>query len=142
MAVNDWRDAADAESHWHELPPLRVGDLAISPDAFVADLEAVLCEGGFEACIRMEVAFGRKKGEYFASYNFGMAITPDSDEMVRIRTLGMIRLLVRTGAFRALYAHCDAAAAAALRAKVADAATNQFVRPRDQGRKKQSLSCQ
>ena len=54
MAVNDRTDAADKESHWHELPPLRIGDLAISPDALLERLETVVCDGGFEASLRAE----------------------------------------------------------------------------------------
>ena len=42
-----------------------------------------MTEGDFEALCRMEVTFKRKKGEYFACYEFGNALTPDSDQMIR-----------------------------------------------------------
>ena len=106
----------------HELPPLQMGSLCISPDELLNEL-GVLTEGDFEALCRMEITFKRKKGEYFACYEFGTAITVDSDQMVRIGTLAMIRLLLRCGSFRACYKKLDDEAperAAALRAKVAD----------------------
>lgn len=77
---------------------------------------------GLGKCLTMEVRFNRKKGEYFACYDFGTGITPDSDEMVRIGTLAMVRLLLATGAFRACYQKLDVedlAAAAVLRDEVA-----------------------
>ena len=106
----------------HELPPLTMGDLSIAADELLRGLggAGVMTEGDFEALIRMEVTFARKKGEYYACYEFGTAITPDSDQMVRIGTLGMIRLLFRCSSFRACYAKLDAERAAALRAKVAN----------------------
>ena len=60
----------------HELPPLQMGSLCISPDELVSEL-GVMTEGDFEALIRMEVSFKRKKGEYFACYDFGTSITPE-----------------------------------------------------------------
>ena len=72
-----------------------MGSLAIGD---VPGGAGVLTEGDFEALCRMEVSFKRKKGEYFACYDFGTAITPDSDQMVRIGTVAMIRLLVRCAA--------------------------------------------
>ena len=89
----------------HELPPLTVGDLSIAADALLRGLggAGVMTEGDFEALIRMEVTFARKKGEYYACYEFGTAITPDSDQMVRIGTLAMVRLLLRCGSFMACY---------------------------------------
>ena len=78
-------------------------------------------EGGFEARLRMEIKFDRKKGEYYAVYEFGTAITPDSDQMVRIGTLALVRLLLRCGSFRACYAKLSVAQAKVLRAKVAAA---------------------
>ena len=80
----------------------------------------MLTEGDFEALCRMEVSFKRKKGEYFACYDFGTAITPDSDQMVRIGTVAMIRLLVRCGSFLACYSKLSESEARRLRAKVAD----------------------
>ena len=77
---------------------------------------------GLGKFLTMEVRFNRKKGEYYACYDFGTGITPDSDEMVRIGTLAMVRLLLATGAFRACYQKLDAedvAAAAVLRDEVA-----------------------
>ena len=106
----------------HELPPLQMGSLCISPDELLSEA-GVLTEGDFEALCRMEITFKRKKGEYFGCYDFGTAITADSDQMVRIGTLAMIRLLLRCGSFRACYKKLDAEAperAAALRAKVAN----------------------
>ena len=82
----------------HELPPLQMGSLCISPDELVSEL-GVMTEGDFQALIRIEVSFKRKKGEYFACYDFGTSITPDSDQMVRIGTLALIRLLLRCGSF-------------------------------------------
>ena len=99
-----------------------MGSLCISPDELVSEL-GVMTEGDFEALIRMEVSFKRKKGEYFACYDFGTSITPDSDQMVRIGTLAMIRLLLRCGSFRACYKKLDDDApgrATVLRAKVAN----------------------
>ena len=49
----------------------------------------------------MEVLFKRKKGEYFACYDFGTAITPDSDQMARIGVVALIRLQLRTASYRA-----------------------------------------
>ena len=99
-----------------------MGSLCISPDELVSEL-GVMTEGDFEALIRMEVSFKRKKGEYFACYDFGTSITPDSDQMVRIGTLALIRLLLRCGSFRACYKKLDddaPARATVLRAKVAN----------------------
>ena len=89
----------------HELPPLTMGDLSIAADELLRGLggAGVMTEGDFEALIRMEVTFARKKGEYYACYEFGTAITPDSDQMMRIGTLAMVRLLLRCGSFRACY---------------------------------------
>ena len=120
MAVNDVADAADAAGHWFELPPLQMDSLSISADALLGDEDGVLTEGGYLARCRMEVVFKRKKGEYFACYDFGTAITPDSDQMVRIGVVALIRLQLRTASYRACYAKLDSQAAAALRAKVAD----------------------
>ena len=58
--------------------------------------------------IWMEVMFDRKKGQHFAHSNFGTAIVPDSDEMVRCSNIGMIRSKMRTCAFRACYDRLDA----------------------------------
>ena len=106
----------------HELPPLTMGDLSIAADALLRGLggAGVMTEGDFEALIRMEVTFARKKGEYYACYEFGTAITPDSDQMMRIGTLAMVRLLLRCGSFRACYSKLSEASAAALRRKVAE----------------------
>ena len=49
-----------------------------------------LTDEDVQMLLRMEITFGRKMGEYFACYDFGTAITPDSDEMVRIGTVAMI----------------------------------------------------
>ena len=80
-------------------------DLSIAADELLRGLggAGVTTEGDFEAFIRMEVTFARKKGEYYACYEFGTAITPDSDQMMRIGTLAMVRLLLRCGSFRACY---------------------------------------
>ena len=106
----------------HELPPLTMGDLSIAADELLRGLggAGVTTEGDFEALIRMEVTFARKKGEYYACYEFGTAITPDSDQMTRIGTLAMVRLLLRCGSFRACYSKLSEASAAALRRKVAE----------------------
>jgi hypothetical protein len=106
----------------HELPPLTMGDLSIAADELLRGLggAGVMTEGDFEALIRMEVTFARKKGEYYACYEFGTAITPDSDQMMRIGTLAMVRLLLRCGSFRACYSKLSEASAAALRRKVAE----------------------
>ena len=125
MAMNDGNDLTDTDSHWHELPPLQMGDLCIAMEELLGDAgetggARVVTEGDFEALCRMEVTFKRKKGEYFACYEFGNALTPDSDQMIRIGTLAVLRLLLRCGSFRACYARLSEAGAKALRAKVAD----------------------
>ena len=79
----------------------------------------MMVDGGFLARVRGEVQFKRSKGEYFACYEFGTALSPDSDEMVRLCTVGIVRLLIRTASFRACYSRLDSAEADALRAKVA-----------------------
>ena len=84
------------------------------------ELGGALTEGAFRALCRMQVTFKRKKGEYFAHYAFGTSITPDSDQMLRIGTLALLRLLLRCGSFRGCYARLSRADAAALRKKVAD----------------------
>ena len=63
-----------------------MGDLSIAAEELLRGLggAGVTTEGDFEALIRMEVTFARKKGEYYACYEFGTAITPDSDQMKRI----------------------------------------------------------
>ena len=52
----------------HELPPLTMGDLSIAADVLLRGLggAGVMTEGDFEALLRMEVTFARKKGEYYA----------------------------------------------------------------------------
>ena len=39
MAMNDANDLADADSPWHELPPLQMGDLFITMDEVAGDGE-------------------------------------------------------------------------------------------------------
>ncbi|EOD25004.1 hypothetical protein EMIHUDRAFT_237947 [Emiliania huxleyi CCMP1516] len=117
MTMNDANDLANTTSHWHEVPPLRMSDLRIDMDN---ELGGALTEGAFRALCRMQVTFKRKKGEYFAHYAFGTSITPDSDQMLRIGTLALLRLLLRCGSFRGCYARLSRADAAALRKKVAD----------------------
>ena len=111
----------------HELPPLTMGDLSIAADELLRGLGGVDRRGGRDdrgrlrgPHPRMEVTFARKKGEYYACYEFGTAITPDSDQMTRIGTLAMVRLLLRCGSFRACYSKLSEASAAALRRKVAE----------------------
>lgn len=62
MAVNTRDDEVDPDAQWYDLPPLCV---VISPDELCLELE------GLGKCLTMEVGFNRKKGEYFACYNFG-----------------------------------------------------------------------
>lgn len=81
-----------------------MGSLCISPDELLGEV-GVLTEGDFEALCRMEVTFKRKKGEYFACYDFGTAITPDSDQMVRIGTVGMVRLMLRCYGVNIRFSH-------------------------------------
>ena len=107
----------DARCGRHEVPPLRMSDLRIDMDN---ELGGAQTEGAFRALCRMQVTFKRKKGEYFAHYAFGTSITPDSDQMLRIGTLALLRLLLRCGSFRGCYARLSRADAAALRKKVAD----------------------
>ena len=95
MAVNSRFDDLDPDARWFELPPLWNGSVSISPDEMCLEVE------GLGKFLSMEVKFNRKKGEYYACYDFGTGITPDSDEMVRMGTLAMVRLLLATGAFRA-----------------------------------------
>jgi hypothetical protein len=85
-----------------------MGSLAISPVASSTEEDT-------KKLLRMEITFERKKGEYYACYDFGTAITPDSDEMVRIGTLAMIRLQLRTASFAAYYSKLSDSDAAALR---------------------------
>ena len=113
MAVNVKTDEADPDGPWFETPPLKMSSLQISPDAL-----RMLIEG--QLFTIMEIKFTRKKGENFACYDFGTVLTPDSDEMVRLGTVAMLRLLLAAASFRACYAELDQAAAAALRAEVAD----------------------
>ena len=116
MAVNSRFDDLDPDARWFELPPLWNGSVSISPDEMCLEVE------GLGKFLSMEVKFNRKKGEYYACYDFGTGITPDSDEMVRMGTLAMVRLLLATGAFRACYQKLDAedsAAAKVLRDEVA-----------------------
>ena len=94
-----------------------MSDLRIDMDN---ELGGAQTEGAFRALCRMQVTFKRKKGEYFAHYAFGTSITPDSDQMLRIGTLALLRLLLRCGSFRGCYARLSRADAAALRKKVAD----------------------
>ena len=54
-------------------------------------------------CSIPQVKFDRNKGQYFTNYIFGTAITPDSDEMVRLGTVSLLRLLRRTASFKAVY---------------------------------------
>ncbi len=112
MAVNDGRDGADPDGFWFDLPPLCVGSLNICD----AD-DGVQVDGGV-ATMKAEVSFKRTKGGYFAAYDFGTTLAPDSDETMRLCTVGLVRLLVRTASFRACYAMLGATAADALRAKV------------------------
>ena len=90
-----------------------MGDLFITMDEVAGEGEAgaVRMEGDFEALSRMEVTFRRKKGEYYAKYEFGTSLTPDSDQMMRIGTLAMVRLLLRCGSFRACYSKLSEASA-------------------------------
>ena len=113
MAVNVKTDEADRDGPWFETPPLKTSSLKINPDAL-----RMLIEG--KPFTTMEIRFARKKGEMFACYDFGTVLTPDSDEMVRLGTVAMLRLLLATASFRACYTGLDKAAAAALRAEVAD----------------------
>jgi len=101
MAVNDAKDSDDPAGHWYELPPLQMGSLAISPES-LRQMVASVSDQDVQKLLRMEISFERKKGEYFACYDFGTAITPDS-EMIRIGTLAMIRLQLATASFRACY---------------------------------------
>ena len=94
-----------------------MSDLRIDMDN---ELGGAQTEGAFRALCRMQVTFKRKKGEYFAHYAFGTSITPDSDQMLRIGTLALLRLLLRCGSFRGCHARLSRADAAALRKKVAD----------------------
>ena len=119
MAVNDVKDFDDPAGHWYEVPPLQMGSLAISPEALRQVVQS-LTDEHVQMMLRMEITFERKKGEYFACYDFGTAITPDSDEMVRVGTLAMIRLQLVTASYAACYAKLGEAAAAALRCEVAN----------------------
>ena len=111
MAVNCPDD--DTSIQWKDLPSLLVGYLHIHEDTFWPT-EGKDVAGHLAAC-RIEVRFQRKKGMYFAVYSFGTALTPDSHEMLRLCTVGMLRLLARTGSFRACYAKLEPATANRLR---------------------------
>jgi hypothetical protein len=56
----------------------------------------------------MEVIFDRKKGQYFSHTEFGIAIVPDSDEMVRCNTTAMMRKKIRLCELRACFDRLDA----------------------------------
>ena len=58
----------DARCGRHEVPPLRMSDLRIDMDSEQGGAQT---EGAFRALCRMQVTFKRKKGEYFACYEFG-----------------------------------------------------------------------
>jgi hypothetical protein len=87
MAVNDAVDGSDEAGPWFEVPPLRNRSITISPvgSRTPVDLQ------GHPATIRMEIVYDRTKGQYFVSYVFGNAITPDSDEMIRLGTVALVR---------------------------------------------------
>ena len=102
MAVNVVQDAVDPDSVWVNMPPLIVADLLIGQFEEALRLTAEM--GGPVARWYMEVSFERVKGQYFAHSSVGTAITPDSDEALRLGTVGLLRLLLRTAAPRAVYA--------------------------------------
>ena len=87
MAVNTAADGGYKEGPWFEVPPLQNKSITISPDGLPSPVDLQ----GHEATIRMEVLYKRTKGHYFANYEFGNAITPDSDEMVRLGTVALVR---------------------------------------------------
>ena len=60
------------------------------------------------ATIWMEVIFDRKKGQYYSHTEFGIAIVPNSDEMVRCSTTAMMRKKTRLCELRACFDRLDA----------------------------------
>ena len=62
-----------------------------------------------------QVNFARSKGHSFEVFTFKTAVTADADAMVWCAAVGVVRLMVRCGAFRAQYAGLSAERARALR---------------------------
>ena len=80
----------------------------------------VLPETGCATRWYFETSFERVKGQYFATVRFGTALTPDSDATVRLGTVALCRLLLRTAAPRAVYAKLTGSEVVALRRRVDD----------------------
>ena len=110
MAVNTADDELDEAGPWYEVPPLDVEGLAVA-------YETLDVGGAAAELLRMELLFKPSRGEYFSSYEFGKAVTVDSDELVRAAPVALAQLLVRTASLRACYARLAAADAAMLRSK-------------------------
>lgn len=116
MAVNVLQDSADPNGVWANCPPLIASDLLAGK--FAEPL--VLPETGCATLWYFETSFERVKGQYFATVRFGTALTPDSDATVRLGTVALCRLLLRTAAPRAVYAKLTGSEVVALRRKVDD----------------------
>ena len=115
MALNVVQDVRDPNGQWANVPPLIVADLLVGKFESALPLTR---DGEVTASFYFEVAFERVKGQYFSNTSFGTAVTPDSDEAVRLATAGLLRLLLRTAAPRAVYAKLSASNVVALRHKV------------------------
>ena len=103
MAVNVENDSADPNSAWANCAPLSWEDLLVGKlDDKDGGLN--LPNGGGTAWFYFELFFRRLKGSYFSNVQFGTSVTPDSDEMVRLGTVALCRLLLRTAAPKAVYA--------------------------------------
>ena len=102
MAVNVENDSVDPNSAWANCAPLIWEDLLVGTLDDDGGLQ--LPHGGGAARFYFEIFFQRAKGQYFSNLQFGTCVTPDSDEMVRLGTVALCRLLLRTAAPKAVYA--------------------------------------
>jgi len=120
MAVNVENDSVDPNSAWANCAPLIWEDLLVGTLDDDGGLQ--LPHGGGAARFYFEIFFQRAKGQYFSNLQFGTCVTPDSDEMVRLGTVALCRLLLRTAAPKAVYAKLSREEVVALRRKVDDPA--------------------
>jgi hypothetical protein len=113
MAVNVAEDETEESGLWAGVPPLTQDDVTTGRFS-----ELILLHGGALAQWYMDIIFARVKGHYFAHMAFGTSVTPDSDEMVRLATAALLRLLLATGAPRAVYSGLEQRDVVALRHKI------------------------
>ncbi|EOD32703.1 hypothetical protein EMIHUDRAFT_230488 [Emiliania huxleyi CCMP1516] len=101
MVVNVGHDSVDQNGAWAHCAPL------VWQDLLVGKLEEglELPHGGGLAWFYFELIYQRAKGQYFSNVQYGTCVTPDSDEMIRLGTVTLQRLMVRTAAAKAVYAN-------------------------------------